>query len=113
MTETHHRVIQCSCGKTFECEDDFTRHKKRRQRKQFNNMAQDWLDEHLGGEIAKWHSSLCDSMGGIAAYQTAKETDGIGTEPTHENIRDAAIEFARGSLMEGNKEQLFFEEYHK
>jgi len=108
----HSRVIQCSCGETFESEKRFESHKKAEKAKEFNQAAQDWLDENLGGEIAKWHDETRGGMGGIGSYGTA-EQKGMPTELTAENVREASIQFARDSLVSGNVEQLFYDEYHE
>jgi hypothetical protein len=108
----HTRVIPCSCGQTFETEDTFEAHKRAQSCKEFNQATQEWLDEHLGGQIAEWHRENAFGMGGVGAYHTAKQQDNIGIEPTDENVREAAIQYARSALAEGNVRELFYDEFH-
>lgn len=108
----HTRVIRCSCGETFESEDDFERHKKKHRRRQFNEAAQQWLDEHVGGQLADWHDENRDSMGGLGAYHVAEHTDGIEPDPDSEiDVRDAAIQYCRDGLTPGNVEMVFYDQF--
>jgi hypothetical protein len=111
MTE-HKRVIQCSCGETFDSEENFERHKEMEKRTAFEEKAQTWLETHTGGEIVSYHSDLMHGMGTLSAYDSAKMEDHIGTDPTDENVRDACIAFLQDALQSGNVEMMFFDEFH-
>jgi hypothetical protein len=111
MTE-HKRVIQCSCGETFDSEENFELHKHIQKRKVFDKKAQEWFEDHTGGEIVSYHDELMGMGGGFTAYLIAKEQDDIGTEPTDENVRDACILFLQDALKTPNVEMLFYDEFH-
>jgi hypothetical protein len=104
--EPHKEVISCSCGDTFATREKFEKHQLKERKRRFNNRVQDWLDEHVGGRLASWHQDNYKGRG-IGSFAVAKR-EGISTNPDDDRaVRNAAIEYCRGALVEGNLVGLF------
>lgn len=117
MTDDNHaehtEVHICNCGETFADKERLETHVKRTKIDEFNDYAEEYIREHFGDPFLSYFQDIRRDMGGIAAYQTAKETghrddrDEIPTEPVERvNAKKAAREWMRGALIAPNCDRL-------